>query len=115
MNSPEKRQDLDFYFNNETFVLKTIEQITKDLGGLESANIQFKVDMDGDVLKQLVDLLSGTLLKMNNRNIQQFIYTVDVKERDFLKAIAKEDDFQELAYLIVRREAQKVYLRAKFS
>lgn len=115
MQLPEKRNELALSFYNEEFVLKTLEQINKDLSGLESAEVVFNIDFERDVLEQLIDQLATILLKMNNRNIQQFIYRVDLKESDFLKSVSKEDDFQELAFLIIRREAQKVYLRSKFS
>ena len=107
--------DLVSFFDREEFVQKTVEQINKDLTGLEASEVNFNIDFEEDVLGQLIGQLAFVLLKMDSRNIQQFIYRVDIKESQYLHAVSKEDDFQELAFLIVRREAQKVYLRAKFS
>ena len=115
MNLPESISEVASLFNQEEFVLKTIDQIKKDLSGLEAGEVNFNINFDQEVLNQLTYQLMSVIQKMESRNIQQFIYRVDLKESQFLNAVSKEDEFQELAYLIIRREAQKVYLRSKFA
>jgi len=46
--------------------------------------------------------------------LQQFVYAVDLPENQYLKTLA-DGDLKELAYLILRREAKKVYLKMRFS
>ena len=115
MQLPQSGNELSHFLDKEEFVVRTLDQINKDLGGLEASEVNFNVDMEKDVLPQLVGQMAYVLVKMESRNIQQFIYRVDIKETDFLNAVSKEDDFQELAFLVIRREAQKVFLRYKFS
>lgn len=115
MQEPQNRQELESFFDKEDFIIKTVQQITKDLVGLEGAEVDFNIILEQDVLLQLNVQLAAVLLEMSSRNLQQFIYRVDLKESEYLQAVSKEDDFQELAFRIIRREAQKVYLRAKFS
>lgn len=47
-------------------------------------------------------------------NLSQFIYKVDLNEKDFQNALS-QSGWDELAFLVIRREAQKVYLKNKFS
>ncbi len=46
--------------------------------------------------------------------LSQFIYLVDLNEDDFKKSL-QQQGFSELSYLVIKREAQKVYLKNKFS
>lgn len=114
-NLPQNKQDITSYFSQEQFVIDTCMQINKDLTGLTEFTPLFEIDMDGDVLMQVINELASCLKEMSGINLQQYIYRVDMKESDFHKALSQEDDCQELAYFVVRREAQKVYLRRKFS
>jgi hypothetical protein len=115
VNIPQSKNDVSSLFEKEQFVIDTCQQISKDLAGLTEFPPEFDVDMDNDVLNQIIQQLAVCLLKVSAQNLQQFIYRVDMKEADFHRSLAQEDDCQELAFMVVRREAQKVYLRAKFS
>ncbi|MEZ4923499.1 MAG: hypothetical protein R2780_10035 [Crocinitomicaceae bacterium] len=112
---PHERNNIDQFFSKEKFVLDTCQQINKDLAGLVQFEPNISVDIDENVLDQLVNILKDILLQMDSAKIQQFIYKVDLKESAFIRAVSQEDDFQNLALLIIEREAQKVYLRHKFS
>jgi hypothetical protein len=112
---PQNKQDIVGYFSQEQFVIDTCSQINKDLNGLTQLFPEFDIDMEGDVLAQVTRQLANCLKEMSSANLQQYIYRVDMKEADFHHALTQEDDCQELAYFVVRREAQKVYLRRKFS
>ena len=115
MKLPQSKQELTVFFDQESFVLKTVEQINKDLAGLALSSVDFSIDFELEVLPQLTLQLAAEIKKMTGRSIQQFIYKVDIKESEYLNTLSKEDDFQELALLVIRREAQKVYLKSKLS
>lgn len=112
---PHERNNIDQFFSKEKFVLDTCLQINKDLSGLVQYEPDIQVDLDNNILDQLVNILKDILLQMDSAKIQQFIYKVDLKESTFIRSVSEDDDFQNLAFLIIEREAQKVYLRHKFS
>lgn len=115
MSLPINKAELQPYFDSEEFVIKTCQQISKDLTGLIDIEPNFNLDVQEDVLSALTDQLASILNRMDSANVQQFIYRVDLREEDYVKNVSKEDEGQSLAYFVIRREAQKVYLRSKFS
>jgi len=115
LNLLTTKNDIKNFFSKEEFVLKTCQQIQKDLLGLSSNNQDFKIDFNQDVMLQLVDLMQLELKNLSGAELQQFIYKVDLNEHVFNAAIAQNDDYEELIFLIIQREAQKVYLKHKFS
>ena len=115
MELPQSKNELEKFLNTEEFIIQTCQQIAKDLAGLISFTPDFNIDLDGDVLIELSDKMAGIFTDMSSQNLQQFIYKVDIKESDYLQAMALQDEYQSLAYLTVKREAQKVFLRAHFS
>ncbi|MBD3639291.1 MAG: hypothetical protein HUJ25_18180 [Crocinitomicaceae bacterium] len=115
MELPNHKDDLMTFFDKEEFVVACCEQIRKDLLGLTNNPPQFDIHLDEDVLDQLTAQLAVTLTTMSSQQLQQFIYKVDLPEKQYLQAITKQDDMNELSYFVIRREAQKVYLRRKFS
>lgn len=114
MQLPKSNADIDQLFVNEDFVIQTCLQMAKDLTGLVSQPPAFDLDLDENALEQITAILTPVLLKMSAQNLQQFIYKVDIKEEEFLHAMALEDDCHQLAHVVIKREAQKVYLRAQF-
>jgi len=116
MKAPEKiKKDLVHYFDSEDFVSKTIVQINKDLGGVSEVFVESKTDTGEKALTQLIAQLINVLERFENyEKLMQFIYRVDLNESDFYVALEK-GEWEVLTFLIIRREAQKVYLRQKFS
>ena len=108
MELPQNRGDIELHFSDEKFVIDTCSQINKDLTGLTEFPPKFDIDLENDVMYQVILQLAESLKRMSQTNLQQFIYRVELKERDFYKALAQEDDCQELAFCVLRREAQKV-------
>ena len=106
---------LQKYFSDEQFVLATIKQIHKDLSGLIKLNEDLKIDFDQAIYPQLEIHLQQMFLKMNDISIQQFTYRVDLKEFDYLNALSDQDDYKKLTFLVIQREAQKVYFRIQYS
>lgn len=116
MKAPAKtKKDLVHHFDSEDFVSKTIAQINKDLGGVSEVFVESKTDTGEKALAQLIAQLKDVLEGFDNyEKLMQFIYRVDLNESDFHVALEK-GEWEVLAFLIIRREAQKVYLRQKFS
>jgi hypothetical protein len=103
------------YFSEEDFVIATCQQIHKDLAGLVNTFQALKIDFSEDVYPQLETHLKEILLGLNDSNLQQFVYQVDLKEDLFLNAISAQDEYEELSFLIIQREAQKVYFKIQYS
>jgi len=98
-------------FNDELFVLNTIQQINKDLTSLTEKNIEVKKTD----LNNLVSILSLILIELDkNRSLQQFIYLVDLKENTYIENLSKNDNLQSLAFEVIKKEAQKVFFRRYF-
>ncbi len=96
-------------------MLLTIQQIHKDLAGLVTLKSEVLLDFELDIYPQLEDHLKELLKELNDSELQQFVYKVDLKEHDFLNALSAQDDFEKLSFLIIQREAQKVYLKSQYS
>lgn len=101
--------------NNSTeFATNTCAQINKDLQGVSLATVALKNIEATTILEDLIQQLNPILEKLfKNAKLSQFIYLVDLNERDFKRSFAQQD-FNELSYLVIKREAQKVYLKNKF-
>jgi hypothetical protein len=107
--------DIEKQFNEEEFVVKTCNQISKDLVGLIAELPAWKVDFDENPLNQIAGQLAVILLKMKASELQQFIYSVDLKEKDFLRGVDALDELHLMSILVIKREAQKVFLKSMFS
>lgn len=96
-------------FNIEDFALKTFHQINKDLNGLSVNSIEFLPSEDNleQATQQLIPILDE-LGKISQ--LQQFIYQVDLPEKQWLSFLSHQD-LTFLSHQIIIREAQKVYLR----
>ncbi len=103
--------------NSSTFVLKTQRQIIKDFG---TANILFPKDLHSNALPidQLLSAISIRLKELDSTNtsgFSQLLYQIDLPE-NALPALHSSDDFYlNLAELVLKREAYKVYLRSLYS
>ncbi len=108
--------ELEQYFANHDFVKRTVLQIEKDLSGLCDLRLDSS-EIGSDPLKTLEVYLLNVLeelLNSPNQKLAQFIYKVDLPQEKFEQLLVVRD-MQELAHEIIRREAQKVYLRKKFA
>ncbi len=104
-------------FESAEFVLKTQQQIAKDFG-------QFSLDFDELFLHEplpMTEILFRTeekvaeLMKEGEQRFIQYLYLVDIPEKDFLSLTGSSDFITKISQLILKREAYKVYLRRKFS
>ena len=54
-------------------------------------------------------------MEVSEQKTLQLLYTIDVAEKRFLETTIKKDVLSNLAEEILKREAQKIYYRIKFS
>lgn len=109
MNEILSIADLHLRFKIDSFVQKTIEQLNKDLA-LAGLDWQFQLT-DKSEIPQIIEGLNQKFRELSvsqNQALNQLLYTIDLPEDLFTSD-------ENLAELILRREAYKVYLREKFS
>jgi hypothetical protein len=117
---PEKNNsELEERFNHEQFRLKTQLQLTKDFGvhGFEFAQ-QFSENAYS--IERLVDTVSEALMYMIEKQASSWhplLYTMDVSEQTYLQlATSNEPNWmEEFTWVVLRREALKVFFREKYS
>lgn len=117
MNDLITYSQLQPYFDNEEFVLKTQQQLEKDFGKF---NLSFGEDFDQvPFTKEQIESFIGErvteLMKEGETRLLQLLYTIDLPEKEFLALTTHPDFLQELSRKILFREAYKVFLRSKFS
>jgi len=102
-------------FQIKDFVQKTIYQINKDGIGLADDDIVI-ADYEIETIYEIVIKKVESLLKELDKNsfLQQFIYKVDLNEKNWIYFMSFQN-FTKLAEEVIKREAQKVYLREMFS
>ena len=108
---------LDSYFQNQQFVLKTQQQIAKDFAKF---NLFFSDSFEIDVhskeeIERLIGQLIVDLMKEGETRLLQLLYTIDLSEKEFLHITTDPNFIQLLSEKILFREAYKVFLRTKFS
>ncbi|HIP35225.1 MAG TPA: hypothetical protein EYG85_00045 [Crocinitomix sp.] len=113
MNNLTTFKQLKSKFVIDNFAQKTVYQINKDLNGLTLMQVYFKLTNDN--LKEISNQLSLILKDLSeNSQLQQFIYLVDLPEKQW-RLFLSNNDFIFLCHQIIIREAQKVYLKEMFS
>ncbi|MEN9999092.1 MAG: hypothetical protein RI922_2082 [Bacteroidota bacterium] len=108
---------LNAYFDNQQFVLKTQQQIAKDFAKfnlyfLDSFEI---VPFSKNEIERLIGQLLVDLMKQGETRLLQLLYTIDLAEKEFLHITTNPNFVQLLSEKILFREAYKVFLRTKFS
>ena len=104
------------YFDNEAFVLKTQQQISKDFAKFNINSLKFKEERPS--IDDLVDEMKGLLMdffKTQSSQLPQLMYAIDIPEKAFNQLTSSLNFFEDLAEMILHREALKVFLRMKFS
>ncbi len=116
MTTDLSKQQLLKEFESSEFILKTQQQIAKDLG-------QFSIEFENDfltfallydaILLELENKLAE-LMKLSEQTFMQYLHQVDLPEKEFLNLLSDSNFLPKISELILRREAYKVYLRAKY-
>lgn len=105
------------YFDNDGFVLKTQQQISKDFAKFnlffpeKFENIPYsKTDIEELIKENISDII-----KQGETRLLQLMYTIDLPEKEFLHLSIQSDFLDLLTEKILRREAYKVFLRQYFT
>jgi len=118
MPFPQKQNnEISSLFNQKDFVDSTIAQLNKDLQGLFFTELTNNFNSDSPIIEQLISTLQPILQELSKKQpeqLSQFIYRVDLGEKKYLDSFSRDLSLTDLAFLVIEREAQKVYLRAKF-
>lgn len=117
---PEKHlAELEARFDHEQFRLKTQLQIAKDFGvyGFEFAP---NFTENAYSIENLVDTLAEAMMYMIEKQASSWhplLYTMDVSEQTYLQlATSNEPNWmEEFTWIVIRREALKVFFREKYS
>ena len=111
-----KEEDLIAYFDRDSFVLKTQQQIEKDFA-------KYSIDFsEGFVTEPLskIEIESilqekvTSIMKFGETNLLQLLYSIDIPEKDFLNLVNSPDFLSTISSMILKREAMKVYFREKY-
>jgi len=98
-------------FQIKDFVEKTIFQINKDFLGLHCGFLVLNIEESDNVLEDTVAQLIPILKQLTKKSqLQQYIYQVDLKEKQWM-AFLTSQNYKILSEQIIIREAQKVFLR----
>lgn len=117
MEELKNYSDLQHHFENEAFVLKTQQQISKDFAKF---NLFFSEKFEEtpfskvEIEQQIANLLAE-IMREGETRLLQLLYTIDLSEKQFLSLTTHPDFLTELSRKILFREAYKVFLRSKFS
>lgn len=108
---------LNAYFVNQQFVLKTQQQIAKDFAKFNLLfSDSFEIEpISKDEIERLIGQLLVDLMKQGETRLLQLLYTIDLSEKEFLHITTDPNFIQLLSEKILFREAYKVFLRTKFS
>ncbi len=109
--------ELQHYFNNEAFVLKTQQQIAKDFAPFKlyfSAEFTDKA-LTKESIEEQIAFQVAEIMKEGETNMLQLLYTIDLPEKEFLALSSQADFLQRISERILLREAYKVFLRMQFS
>lgn len=108
---------LNAFFDNQQFVLKTQQQIAKDFAKFNLLfSDSFEIEpISKDEIERLIGQLLVDLMKQGETRLLQLLYTIDLSEKEFLHITTDPNFIQLLSEKILFREAYKVFLRTKFS
>lgn len=108
---------LNAYFDNQQFVLKTQQQIAKDFAKFNLFfSDSFEIEpISKDEIERLIGQLLVDLMKQGETRLLLLLYTIDLSEKEFLYITTDPNFIELLSEKILFREAYKVFLRTKFS
>lgn len=110
--------DLITSLSNQDFVLKTQRQISKDFN---QHGFEFEPDFDFQAFEidKLRRCVQEMLLEVNEKQPNKWMplmYTLDIPEKQYLRFFSgiSSDWIVDFAFLVIKREAQKVFFRESF-
>ncbi len=117
---PDKlNTEIEAQFNQELFRLKTQQQIAKDFG-IHGFDFTPSFSVEAYSLDALVDILKEAMIYLIEKQPTSWhplLYTMDISEKVYLQLATSNDvHWMELfTWIVIRREALKVFLREKYS
>lgn len=117
MNNAIPYAELQVYFDNSGFILKTQHQILKDFAAYRlffNERFSHEALSKDEILDAIAEQLSVIMLEGETR-LMQLLYTIDLSEQEFLSLTTQANFLSLLSEKILFREAYKVYLRMQFS
>ncbi len=110
--------DLVASLSNQAFVLKTQQQISKDFN---QHGFEFETEFEttcyeiGKLRKRVQEMLTNIMEKYPNKWMP-LMYTLDIPEKQYIRFFSglTSDWVVDFAFLIIKREAQKVFFRENF-
>jgi len=111
-----KEEDLIAYFDRDSFVLKTQQQIEKDFAkyGIDFPETFVTDPLSKIEIESIIQEKVTAIMKFGETNLLQLLYTIDIPENDFLNLVQSPHFLPTIASLILKREAMKVYFREKY-
>lgn len=110
--------DITAYFNRQDILTETAKQIAKDFGMVELA-IQLPPDIASyPVLFEAVFISIDKLVQDRSDKFHSLLYRIDISEEQVKKtfAMTKDQSFSHvITELILKREAEKVIMRKRYS
>ena len=110
--------DLVASLSNQDFVLKTQQQISKDFNqhGFE---FEPKFDSEAYEIGKLRIAVQEMLLEVIEKQANKWMplmYTIDIPEKQYVKFVSDRTSnwIIDFAFLVIKREAQKVFFRESF-
>ncbi|SNR55303.1 hypothetical protein SAMN06265371_10594 [Lutibacter agarilyticus] len=100
---------------SEDLYVQLIQQLNKDLH-LSNINFEFQETLTSLELKSLLIEFLMNLITNNYDDYLNLLYRVDVSERSLIKLASERlrDSIEQVAFLVLKREAQKVWLKQNF-
>jgi hypothetical protein len=116
---PDKlNTEIEAQFNQELFRLKTQQQISKDFG-VHGFNFSPSFSEEAYSLEALVDTVAEAmvyLIEKQPTSWHPLLYTMDISEKTYLQLATSNDSnwMEQFTWIVIRREALKVFLREKY-
>lgn len=100
---------------SEDLYVKLIQQLNKDLH-MSNIDFEFQETLNPLELKSLLIQFLMNLITNNYDDYLNLLYRIDVSEQSLLKLASErmQDSIEQVAFLVLKREAQKVWLKYNF-
>ena len=99
----------------EQLLKKIVEQLNKDFQ-LANINNQFKASISSKSLKINLDAIVLDLISNKYDDYLNLLYRIDIPEKElaFIKGDKLTDAVEQISFLILKREFQKVWLKKNY-
>lgn len=100
----------------EDLYLKLIQQLNKDFQ-MSNLDISFDNTLEPLILYKTLSQVLFELINNKYDDYLNLLYRIDISEKELLKVRSEnlEDSISQVAFLILKRESQKVWLKKNFS